>query len=168
IVITIIISFSIIGIWHGARWTFLWFGLIQAAVLALEILSKRKREVLIKKLPRPITRLTGILFTFVIFTFSCLFFKASSTDQVWDWFGSSAINTNLIGFTGWLEGFHQQVILFSLIAFILVDHGLLKKGFTNWCSQQNGVVRWLVYGILLYAVLAGSPIKVEPFIYEAF
>jgi len=168
IIITILISFSIIGLWHGANWTFLWFGLIQALVLIIEVLTKNVRARASGKIPRSITQFLGVVFTFAIFTFSCLFFRASGMTEFLGWFDEQSYLAEPTGILKWLKSNSFQFVALIVICFVFIDHVLLKKGFVHWCNHQPGWIRWIIYSILLYAVLAGSPIKIEPFIYQAF
>ena len=49
VIIAIIVTFTIIGIWHGANWTYMAFGILHALVLAGEALTSSKRKKYKKK-----------------------------------------------------------------------------------------------------------------------
>ncbi|MFT7611928.1 MAG: alginate O-acetyltransferase complex protein AlgI [Parvicellaceae bacterium] len=168
IVITILISFGIIGVWHGANWTFLCFGLIQAFVLILEILTKKTRIKILNSKVKPIIQFLGVIFTFAVFTFSCLFFKANGMSELMNWFGEQSYTSEPTGILKWIKSTSVQRVGLTVVCFVIVDHLFLKKGIVHWCSNQPSWLRWIVYSVLLYAILAGSPLEIEPFIYQAF
>jgi D-alanyl-lipoteichoic acid acyltransferase DltB (MBOAT superfamily) len=72
------ISFVVIGLWHGAEWKFVLFGLLQGVVISGELLTRKARKKLSKRLPAWSTTILGIAFTFGFFSCSCLFFRAQS------------------------------------------------------------------------------------------
>lgn len=66
-----IVVFFCCGLWHGAAWTFVAWGLIHGFFLLLE------EYLPIRKLPKPI----GWLYTFLVVTFAFVLFRAESFDQ---------------------------------------------------------------------------------------
>lgn len=66
-----IIVFFCCGLWHGAAWTFVIWGLIHGFFLLLE------EYLPIKKLPKPI----GWLYTFLVVTFAFVLFRADTLEQ---------------------------------------------------------------------------------------
>ncbi|MBK6344434.1 MAG: hypothetical protein IPF68_00625 [Bacteroidales bacterium] len=47
----IFVSFFVIGIWHGANWTFIMVGILQGIAISYEFASKKKRLEIASKLP---------------------------------------------------------------------------------------------------------------------
>lgn len=73
IVIALMITFFISGIWHGAKLTFIVWGLMQGVFLSYEALTINKRDVLIEKYmlaSKTWFRLLCYVFTFLLFTVS--------------------------------------------------------------------------------------------------
>ncbi len=66
IILALFISFFIVGIWHGALWTFVLFGFLQGIILTFEFLTLKKRKKLFKQLPRKLVHVTGIIITFIL------------------------------------------------------------------------------------------------------
>lgn len=164
VLIAVLISFMIIGVWHGAKWTFVAFGAVQALILAAEIvLIKTRKKHFANKVG---FRIAGILFTFSVFTFSCLFFKGASMDESISWISSLVDFQNPLPRLTWSD--REVFILLAVPTFLIIDHLIMKNGFVTWCKEQHPIIRWMVYGVLIYAVLAGPVTEVEPFIYEAY
>ena len=70
--INLIIVMFLGGLWHGAQWTFVIWGLIHGSILVIERISKRSK--LGEKLPRPIK----VLLTFIIILIAWVFFRAEN------------------------------------------------------------------------------------------
>lgn len=71
------ITFFLSGLWHGAEWSFVVWGLLQALYLNLERLCRRPKEP-----PRsPPLRLLAILTTFGLSCFSLIFFRAANIGE---------------------------------------------------------------------------------------
>lgn len=81
----ILLVFLISGLWHGAAWTFVIWGLIHGFWLLLEAEAKRLTGNSVGA-SRVITKtqwLAGLLVTNVIVLVSWVFFRASSLDDAW-------------------------------------------------------------------------------------
>jgi len=80
-----LITMFICGIWHGASWTFILWGLIHGMFLVFSLATKKLRKSIRKKIgikkKSPIHQGLTILFTFFLITFAWIFFKASSLSQ---------------------------------------------------------------------------------------
>jgi D-alanyl-lipoteichoic acid acyltransferase DltB (MBOAT superfamily) len=73
VVIGLMITFFLSGLWHGAGWTFIIYGLIQGSIMAVEFLLGIKSVKLAKSL---FGRIRGLLITYLLFSFSLIFFRA--------------------------------------------------------------------------------------------
>ncbi|WKN42338.1 MBOAT family O-acyltransferase [Tunicatimonas pelagia] len=74
-------SFTLIGLWHGANWNFVIFGLLHGLALSYEILTKKRRRKLSKRLPVSFYGNLSMLLTFSFFTFSIIFFRSANVAQ---------------------------------------------------------------------------------------
>ena len=71
-VLNLIIVMFLGGLWHGAQWTFVIWGLIHGSILVIERISRKNK--LSGKLPRPIKE----LLTFIIILIAWVFFRAEN------------------------------------------------------------------------------------------
>jgi alginate O-acetyltransferase complex protein AlgI len=87
--LSLIVTFALIGLWHGAAWTFVVFGLVHGVYLALELATERPRRKIRMALGVSDTnRLHHALQTLVVFiaaSVSFVFFRSTSLSQAW-WF----------------------------------------------------------------------------------
>ena len=76
------VTFVICGLWHGAQWTFIIWGLLNGAYIVYEIVIDRLRHSFnkAKALDRPslLFRNTQVAFTFSLTCFAWIFFKANN------------------------------------------------------------------------------------------
>jgi alginate O-acetyltransferase complex protein AlgI len=81
IVIALMITFFISGIWHGAALTFVLWGLIQGILLSIEALTNKKRTLVENKFnlnKKSWYILFGICLTFIFFAISQIFGRSSN------------------------------------------------------------------------------------------
>lgn len=78
--ITTFITFVLIGIWHGANWTFIMFGIIQGIALSVEIYSRKFRKRLKKKYKGKlgIYNLFSWLLTMSFWLLLCIIFRSET------------------------------------------------------------------------------------------
>jgi len=165
IIFSVFFSFLLLGMWHGSNWTFAIFGAVQGLVLGYEILSQKMRKQLASSLPKTPYKLVSICLTLLVFTFSCVYFKASGIEEAHQWIIHS------VQFQSNLALFNNQEFLVTaigLILFIFIDHHVFKKGFETWCSSKASVIRWGIYIVMIYAILILSGVNTYPFIYSNF
>lgn len=81
----LIIVFMISGIWHGANWTFVVWGLIHAIFISIEVLSKNIRNKIKTILPNflniIIFKIISLLFIFHISMIAWVFFRSNSVSE---------------------------------------------------------------------------------------
>lgn len=162
----LIISFTIIGIWHGASWNYVLFGLIQAMALIYETLTKKTRKKISKKTSPFIYNNLSIILTFLFVTFSLIVFRSD----------------NLSDAIGILKGIFQNKGAFffdkpSTILFILMGCGIMMlkeiqgefKIFKfSLFSNQNWIVQQISYSLIIVYILLAGVFDGGQFIYFAF
>ena len=78
IAIALIFTFLISGIWHGAEWTFIVWGLAHGVALSVELICSRIFKVKNRIFPKKIGLLLGTLRTFILVCISYIFFRAQN------------------------------------------------------------------------------------------
>ena len=81
-----LIVFALCGLWHGARWTYVFWGLYAAFFVCLESLLKKPAGELVKRIgipmENPVVVLIRRVYMFLIFIPAALLFRAESLEQV--------------------------------------------------------------------------------------
>ncbi|MBN3035444.1 MAG: MBOAT family protein [Bacteroidales bacterium] len=167
----VIITFFVIGIWHGPSWNFVLFGLFQAVVIFYELLTKKSRKRFRKKLTSPLIKglhnhSTRIL-TFLFITFSMVFFKAPTFDDAMMILSRVATFETGTLFLGSLSTFvfAWSGIVFLVLAEIRREYGWFDFGFL---SNKYMLVRLLKYSLLVLIILMIGVFDGGQFIYFQF
>jgi alginate O-acetyltransferase complex protein AlgI len=78
IVFALFVTFFMSGLWHGAGWTFIIWGLLHAAAISYEVLTKKLRTKMSKKIPTRLYNYLSVSLTFLYLIFTWIFFRAKS------------------------------------------------------------------------------------------
>ena len=112
---------------------------------------------------RLIIKICNVAKTFVLVTLLWSVFRATSFGNLHDLF--SALFRN-----GTVPSQLQvaPVAWAALALFIALDLLIRNSRFDVWCGRQKTAVRWCVYALLLFGVIALSSVEQYPFIYFQF
>jgi len=81
VVLTLVITFAICGIWHAATWTYLLFGISQGLAMSVEFLTKSWRAKRLKRLPKRLVAWAGNIYTLGFFALAQVLFRAANLSQ---------------------------------------------------------------------------------------
>lgn len=158
-ILGIFVTFFVIGIWHGAKWTFVILGILQGIAISYEFYTKRKRITIARKLPQKGVVFFSRVITFLFFCLTLIFFNANSVGDAfyfishlfsgveWKIFGHDVIYHN--------ERFIVGMVCFMFIIIVeyLNEQGKdLPKKFMNlplfvrWCGYYALVIMIYFYG----------------------
>ena len=161
----ILIVFLLSGLWHGARWNFVLWGLAHALIYLTEHIFnklfwfKRTMPELITVVIQNIKRIK----TFLLVSLVWVFFRSQNMEQI------SNIFTSLFKNYHTTDTFHiQPEIWLFLGLFILMDFFLFKDRFDNWCERRAFTIRWSIYTGIAFLIIAFSSVENFPFIYFQF
>jgi D-alanyl-lipoteichoic acid acyltransferase DltB (MBOAT superfamily) len=162
----LIISFIVIGVWHGASWNFVVFGFLQAIALIYEVLTRSKRKKLSKKNPGYIYNNISIFLTFLFFTFSLIIFRTTELNA------AKEILNIIQSDSGKLFIDQPSTILFIIIGasfMLLADINKEYRIFFGGAINENKwLIKHLAYAFLLIYILVGGVFDGGQFIYFAF
>lgn len=161
----ILVVFVLSGIWHGAAWTFLFWGFAHGLLHILEKALRNRfpyKEPNSKWLSISLDALR-IAKTFVLVTLFWVMFRATDFANMRDIFVAAVTN-----FGGGQNLAVKPEVWLYLALFILSDLLLFNTRFDAWCEGKPMVVRWLIYALLIFLVIARSSVNSFPFIYFQF
>jgi alginate O-acetyltransferase complex protein AlgI len=162
-IINILIVFALSGLWHGAKWTFVIWGLTHGFILVLENFINKKVRLKNLEKNRRIYELFNLLKTFIIVTFVWVLFRATDLQQV------KLILTSIYNNYKIIDNFHvNPMIWIFLILFILIDSLIFNERFDTWCTRRNKFTRWSIYFVILFLIITQSNVDNFPFIYFQF
>lgn len=161
----ILIVFMLSGIWHGAAWNFIFWGLAHGLLhifekFVLNHLPEKEHKGRIEKI---IVDAFKIAKTFILVTLFWSLFRATSFTNISDLF------TSLVNNFGVNEHLHiEKSIWIYLGLFIILDVILYNTRFDKWCDKIPAAVRWIIYFILIFMIITCSSVNNFPFIYFQF
>jgi D-alanyl-lipoteichoic acid acyltransferase DltB (MBOAT superfamily) len=172
------IIFIVSGFWHGANWTFIVWGVLNALYILPLLLTKKNRDNLdivaqSSFLPN-IKDLFNMTFTFMLSVFAWIFFRAENI--------SHALNYTINIFS--VELFSKPQILEEttglLITPLTIPLLIVIFVLVEWCGRENnfaiekivlkwnGFIRYSFYSAILLAILWYAQGKEQTFIYFQF
>lgn len=171
----ILIVFFLSGLWHGANWTFVVWGLYNGIIIAiLTILNlNHKRSAIIseQRFFPPIKEVGQILLTFCMVVIGWIIFRAENMTQAIGYI-ASLCDSSIISVPNFRDlgiSFIQiTYTLFFIVTLQLIDWGQRKQEFGLEISNiKYRTIRWSIYIIflLIFSVFAGGQ---EEFIYFQF
>jgi D-alanyl-lipoteichoic acid acyltransferase DltB (MBOAT superfamily) len=81
IVLAVMVTFALSGLWHGAAWTFVIFGMIHGSGIVYEILTRNTRAKIAARLPPLLWSFLCWATTISFVTLAVVFFRANSFGQ---------------------------------------------------------------------------------------
>lgn len=181
--INILITFLISGIWHGAGFSFLFWGFLHAFYqiignALLKFRTKFKKLIGLKENSLS-DNIYKMIITFNLVTFAWIFFRANSflngLEYIKNMFSSLSIWTLFDG-SLYTHGVSQNyfILLFIHLAIILlIEHKFSKQeNVINGIKDLHVIIRWFIYLILIFDVVLfgvyGSGYTLNSFMYGGF
>lgn len=164
--LALFLTFGLIGLWHGANWTFLLFGLIHASYMVIHriktITLKSRPDIF--RMTKKIPEVFSIIFTFVLVVLSIVFFRAPTVSIAME------ILTRIFSFIP--DNDFQFVIKFRLIFLLLmliVEYITRQRDFPlqHLETRFPRFWRWCIYYIFIFILIRYGGPK-ESFIYFQF
>ena len=164
----IIIVFVVTGFWHGANWTFIVWGLVNALFFLPVFLTKRRRKrhiggvVAAYRNYPTVKEVLQITLTFILVCSTSIFFRSRDLTH--------SIEYYKLMFSGKTGEFFMPVSLSCLILFLLVLEWFGRK---NAHTLQNIIalpsyIRYTFYVFVLFLIILFMPNESNSFIYFQF
>ena len=166
-----LVAWTLVGLWHGAAWTFVLWGFYHGVWLVISRLFRRWVLPPLfgeKRFPdRPVWRVLGVLFSFHVVACSMILFRCRDmTDfgvavaQFGDW---------STGFGEVLAGYPWQILLIMVLGFLthFMPERWLDRVEGAWC-RSPGVLQGAVIASAIVIFFALRPPGLTPFVYFQF
>ncbi len=177
-----LLVFFLVGLWHGANWNYIAWGIFYGLVIAISGMLKPVYEWLNKCLHINVEnkafQLFQILRTFGITCIGCVIFRSSTlndgiqmilripsllnVDTVW--------YKELLSFG--LDKWNWILLAISLIVLFIVDVFQEKTSVGDWLDQRIAVLRWTIYAAASMALILfgmyGAGLNPTQFVYMQF
>lgn len=148
----ILIVFVLSGLWHGASWNFVFWGLLNAFfILFFDRFLSNKNNSIFK-------RITTSIFITISWSLSLVFFRAKTFNDAINVFSSVFNEKQELLYTYGLNSMEFKFTIYLLIGYMIFEILIDKyDNLYNWFVSNFFVVRWTVYlSILIVILLFGS------------
>lgn len=159
------VVFALSGLWHGPKWNYIWWGLLNVLYIApvtLLFKSRNKEKSLQKK---AYTDIPAMLFTLILFTFSVGVFRTESTHL------ALSLPSQLFHFdTKFITFFFDSIERYALEGLLFV----ILLFFFEWTNRtkehplQGKHAEWKAIIILAFILVLGIFSDYKAFIYFQF
>ncbi len=187
-----LVTFGISGLWHGANWGYLFWGLLNGFYIVIEkrfrsaINAFRARSGKSPMDKKKSPSFLGRIITFILISFTWIFFRAQDISTCKTILVEILLNFNITGFLKLiLSQFSAEAPAFLGLSFIswgilligllvnwIVDGAWQKQPLENKFAGASLPIRWIIYLVLLYSVILfgmyGYGYSAGAFIYGAF
>jgi D-alanyl-lipoteichoic acid acyltransferase DltB (MBOAT superfamily) len=168
----IFIIFIVSGFWHGANWTFIIWGALNALYFLPLLLAKKNRqniEIVSQGRFLPgIKDLLKILTTFGLTLIAWVFFRARNIDHAFSYL-SEVFSISIFSIPSFPDMQTALVTIFLIVIFMLVEWNGREGNFAleGFCIKRKRIFRWTIYLIIIILIyLFGG--KQQQFIYFQF
>lgn len=167
----VLITWTLFGIWHGAGWTFMLIGLLQAFAISYEFFTKKIRLKIFEGVPIIIARWFGRVMTYLFYCVSLVFFFSPEVKSAMTFIAGLSSFNGPSPFTDISIKPFQLIIYVPLVLFMEFlrnDHqDLYERFLTFWCGKNQKYIRWTVYSVMI-TIIYISGFKSVQFIYANF
>jgi D-alanyl-lipoteichoic acid acyltransferase DltB (MBOAT superfamily) len=171
IVIALMLTFLISGIWHGAGLTFIFWGLLQGSFLSIEAITNKQRSNFLKKnnlIKKRWFIFVSCVFVYLLFAFSELFCGPVGSISA----AFAIINKIFSNLSGPVYYLNPSMVIFSLFGIFCLFAAEWKleyyKGNFSLFNNKRWIVRNFSYAILIIIILLIGVFDGGQFIYFQF
>lgn len=158
----IFVTFFVSGIWHGANWTFIVWGMMHGVFQIIEkMLGLNKAD------SKGFEKFLRVVITFMIVNIAWVFFRMPTLAQA-----KEVITRMMTNYEVRLAVITPAMMLFIVMSLSIV---VLKDLFDEFAPKryslfhnQSAAVRWIVYVVLLCLILTCGVFDASQFIYVNF
>jgi alginate O-acetyltransferase complex protein AlgI len=172
LILAILINFTLIGIWHGANWTYVLFGFLHGCYFIPLIISgtmNKKKKIVPNKLFPSLSEFINILATFMLVMLTFIIFKSATISEAYHIFShlfslSIFSNPNLQTYS------IKLVLIFIFIStmFFIEWRGRNQQfAIARLFADKPKIFRWGFYYLLLIVIFIFASTN-QQFIYFQF
>jgi len=161
--VNICVVFIISGLWHGANWTFIFWGGLFAFFYLIEYAISKIIKVPDSQSPFSLKNLVFVCSTFILVSFLWVIFRSQNLRQVVEIFKALYQNWH------YTDSFHVDYKVWAFLAlFIIIDIALYNSRFDKFCNNISPVFRGVIYCTMIFLIIVFSGVENYPFIYFQF
>lgn len=167
--LNLLITFFVSGLWHGANWTFVIWGIIHGLGQIIENILAKPLKIIRSN---SFGKIASVAATFIFCSFTWIFFRSENvSDSIY------VISHMFDGISSGSNYFNSSIgislskglrLLFFCILLFVYDFASLNKDVIEWISAKPLIIRWAVYIIMTMFLFLFSKVGNNSFIYFQF
>lgn len=162
--LALIVTMTLLGLWHGAAWNFVAFGVFEGALLVIYQMIQPKLKKPRSRLGQHIGLAARIIFMFHLTAVGFLIFRAESMAQIYQMLYSLIFNLNIFDIP---LDVVQRVVFLSWILVVL-EIIQFRKNDLMVAFKWNPVTRAVIYFVCFYLLMVYGVEGGKEFIYAQF
>jgi alginate O-acetyltransferase complex protein AlgI len=166
IVASVLVSFLVLGLWHGPSFCFVLFGLVHGAAVSVELLLARPGAAAGGWLPPWAKNALTVVF----YAFSCVFFRARTVSDAFYVLGHAFRGVADLGALQRFEGLKLHAFILAAIAAVLAVLRL-RRLVGHGAEPLAARPRWLRWSLdlaLIHAIFVFGVFETRQFVYVQF
>ncbi len=178
-VLAVLFTMLLCGLWHGANWTFVLWGLIHGLLLAVSFITRKPRKKLVKSLglrkSSPVYKELRIMITFALVSFSWIFFRARSLGEAFTLISrmfSGSVPVKAAAVEGsmivGLSAANFVTVVSAVVVLVIIEMLLEKRSIHHLLAERPTWLRWAIYYLVIFSILLFGIFEQQEFIYGRF
>ena len=164
----LLITMTIGGIWHGANWKFIVWGVAHGLALAIHKLLVSYFQKNKAATPSIWSTLWSGLVTFHLVAFLWILFRAESFQTAFSSMEFIWSKTNFTDAVGFFVARKEFVYLFLFSAVVIFSPSIFKLKLAKWFESMPFILVLIIFLCLLQLILQFKSQDIQPFIYFQF
>lgn len=176
--LALFLTFALMGLWHGAGWHFIVYGMIHGIVMIIELITRKKRKKLKKKTPKKLFMVSAWLITMCIWTISLIFFRAENMFEATNYitsifsnllyFDSNQVTSRLIFKSAFITLGKGKILLVLICLMFIFEWFYRKYTYGLKLNFKYTIVNWVMYISILFLIIFFGEFNQQEFIYFQF
>lgn len=174
IVLVMLLVWMLFGLWHGAAWNYILFGLFSGSMIIIGHRTKHARRRISNRFFAGSPRLHKAFQLFIIFHFMFSIALLFRLEQLSDLkiFAGKLMEIGISGQTILIDGFQlwemriviAAILFLEAVQWLRVNKPKLELDWHQWPR----VARWPIYYLLIFTIIGFGEFNLTPFIYFQF
>ncbi len=169
-VCTILIVFCVSGLWHGASWTFIIWGLLHAFLyLATFFITGNNKKTIRNPYLHHLSHVIQMFFTFFLVSFAWIFFRAESVGSAFRYIGR-LFSTSIVSFPNFTSKGNVLTLVFFIVFLVVIEWKGREESYAikQLLQKRARIIRWSFYSLLILFLGLFANMDEVPFIYFQF
>ena len=165
--------FLVSGFWHGANWTFIIWGALNAIYFLPLLLTNNNRKnlgvVAEGKLLPSVREIFGMFTTFILTVFAWIFFRAENLNHALNYIKKIFIGDSIFIMPQFYNRFEALTILCLIVCFLFFEWvGRENKFAIEEFKSYNKTLKWIIYLTIFFMIFNMASNNDSTFIYFQF